>query len=147
MTDRPQRPGDDDPDKWKDYWTAEGMSWRTEQEIDADRQRYLAERRAVTPDIEKGIYPFRDGTGSIPLTRADVEWLLATHESHDVRGPVVWEDERDKPEDEQRVVWTFAAQTCEGQTCTVCRWRALSGVWMLLGSTSPRKTGRRRLSI
>jgi hypothetical protein len=33
--------------------------------------------------------------------RADIEWLLATH--GDGRGPVVWEGEKDKPDDEQRV--------------------------------------------
>ncbi|HEV2460334.1 MAG TPA: pentapeptide repeat-containing protein [Ktedonobacterales bacterium] len=73
---------------WPDYWKAQGMPWRTEPEIDADRQTYLTKRRAVTPDTEKGIYPFRDENGSIKLTRADVEWLLATHESGGMRGPV-----------------------------------------------------------
>jgi uncharacterized protein YjbI with pentapeptide repeats len=68
------------------------MPWRTEPEIDAERQRFLAERRAVAPDIEHGIYPFRDENGGITLGRADVEWLLATHESGGVRGPVNWDD-------------------------------------------------------
>ncbi len=54
--------------------------WRTEPEIDTERQRYLAERRAIAPDIEQGIYPFR----GIKLSRADVEWLLATH-AHGMR--------------------------------------------------------------
>lgn len=61
------------------------MTWRTEPEIDQERQRYLAERRAVKPDIEKGTHPFRD----IRLTRADVEWLLASQPGGvgmDVRG-------------------------------------------------------------
>ena len=80
-------------DSWKDYWTAQGMPWRTESEIDGERQRYLAERRALRPDIEQGIYPFRDENGAIKLTRADVEWLLATHESRGLRGPVDWHDE------------------------------------------------------
>ncbi len=44
-------------------------------------------RRAIVPDIEQGIYPFKD----IKLNRADVEWLLATHENG--RGPVDWSDE------------------------------------------------------
>jgi uncharacterized protein YjbI with pentapeptide repeats len=60
----------------------------TEPEIDAERQKYLAERRSIAPDIERGIYPFKE----IQLSRADVEWLLATHE--DERGPVDWSDER-----------------------------------------------------
>lgn len=82
-----QRPTTNDPGAWKTYWKAQGWPWRTEPEIDAERQKYLAERRNVKPDIEKGIYPFRD----IKLSRADVEWLLATHENG--RGPVDWSDE------------------------------------------------------
>ena len=35
----------------------------------------------------KGIYPFKD----IKLRRADVEWLLSTHDNG--RGPVNWNDE------------------------------------------------------
>jgi uncharacterized protein YjbI with pentapeptide repeats len=68
------------------------LPWRTQPEIDAERQRYLAERRAVQPDIERAIYPFKDVT----LGRADVEWLLATHESGGMRGPVDWADERQR---------------------------------------------------
>jgi uncharacterized protein YjbI with pentapeptide repeats len=79
-------------DSWPDYWKAQRMPWRTEPDIDEERQAYLAARRAVKPNIEKGIYPFRDGNGSIKLTRADVEWLLATHESRGMRGPVEWDD-------------------------------------------------------
>jgi uncharacterized protein YjbI with pentapeptide repeats len=79
-------------DSWPDYWQAHGMPWRKEPEIDEERQAYLAARRAVRPNIEKGIYPFRDENGGIKLTRADVEWLLATHESRMVRGPVEWDD-------------------------------------------------------
>lgn len=78
-------------DSWNAFWTAQGMPWRTEPEISKERQRYLAERRAVKPDIERGIYPFRDETsGGIKLARADVEWLLATHESAGITGPVEW---------------------------------------------------------
>src|ERR1700682_2576422 len=82
-----QRPTTNDPDTWRTYWETQGWPWRTEQEIDAERQKYLAERRAIVPDIEKGIYPFKD----IKLSRADVEWLLATHENG--RGPVDWSAE------------------------------------------------------
>jgi uncharacterized protein YjbI with pentapeptide repeats len=78
-----------DFNSWNAYWIAQGMPWRTEPEIDAERQRFLAERRTIQPDIEHGIYPFKD----IQLTRADVEWLLATHESGGMHGPVDWADE------------------------------------------------------
>lgn len=89
----PQRPtSNDDREGWMAYWAEQGMPWRTEPEIGEERQRYLAKRRAVTPDSERGIYPFRDENGSITLTRADVEWLLATHESDGMRGPVDWDD-------------------------------------------------------
>src|SRR5437588_8302649 len=79
-----QRPATNDPEAWKAYWKEQGQSWRTEPKIDAERQKYLAERRNIKPDIEKGIYPFKD----IKLNRADVEWLLTTHENG--RGPVDW---------------------------------------------------------
>jgi uncharacterized protein YjbI with pentapeptide repeats len=86
-----QRPAPDGYSSWNDYWTrACNQPWRTRPEIDAARQRYLDERRACPVRIEVGIYPFRDENGSIKLTRADVEWLLATHEGG--RGPVDWND-------------------------------------------------------
>jgi uncharacterized protein YjbI with pentapeptide repeats len=94
--ERPQRPTTNDRDAWKAYWAAQGMSWRTEPEIDAERQRYLDKRRAVKPDIAKGIYPFRDANGGIHLARADVEWLLAAHDSGGLRGPVDARDERQR---------------------------------------------------
>ncbi len=84
-----QRPPHDDKKAWKVYWQTQGQSWRTEPEIDAEQQAFLAERRSITPDIEQGIYPFK----GIKLSRADVEWLLATHESSGMRGPVDWKDE------------------------------------------------------
>lgn len=84
----PQRPTTNDRASWLAYWTAQGMPWRMEPEIDEERQRYLAERRAVKPDIQKGIYPFRNEAGGIKLTRADMEWLLATHDGG--QGPVDW---------------------------------------------------------
>ncbi len=79
-----QRPTTNDPGAWKAYWEAQGQEWRTEPEISIERQKYLAERRSITPDIKQGIYPFKD----IKLNRADAEWLLATHESKGIRGPV-----------------------------------------------------------
>lgn len=83
----PQRPATDDHAAWLGYWRERDQPWRTEPEINAERQDYLAKRRAIVPDIEQDIYPFKD----IKLTRADVEWLLATHENG--RGPVDWSDE------------------------------------------------------
>jgi uncharacterized protein YjbI with pentapeptide repeats len=90
---QPQHPTNDDQAAWKAFWTAQGMPWRTEPEIDENRQSYLAARRAIQPDIARGIYPFRDDTHNIKLTRADVEWLLETHESGGRTGPVDWQND------------------------------------------------------
>jgi uncharacterized protein YjbI with pentapeptide repeats len=79
-----QPPTTNDPDVWKTYWEAQGQPWRTEPEIDAARQKYLAERRTIVPNIEQGIYPFKGEK----LSRADVEWLLVTHDNS--QGPVDW---------------------------------------------------------
>lgn len=84
-----------DFETWNAYWTAQGQPWRTESEIVEERQRYLAERRKVKPNTARGIYPFK----GIELTRADVEWLLATHESDGMLGPVDW----DEPSQRKRV--------------------------------------------
>ncbi|HLX56312.1 MAG TPA: pentapeptide repeat-containing protein [Ktedonobacteraceae bacterium] len=75
------------------YWERMGQPWRTEPEIDTERQEYLARRRAIPPDIKQGIYPFKD----IKLSRADIEWLLATHDNG--RGPV---DQYDESQRERR---------------------------------------------
>lgn len=83
----PPRPLSGDRAAWVDYWQKMGQPWRTEPEIDTKRQEYLARRRDIVPNIEQGIYPYKD----ISLSRADVEWLLATHENG--RGPVDWSDE------------------------------------------------------
>ena len=72
-----QKPANDDKEAWKAHWKQQGWQWRIEPEIDAERQRFLTERRSVTADIEQSIYLFKD----IKLSRADVEWLLATHEN------------------------------------------------------------------
>jgi len=82
-----QRPANDDTEAWKAYWKAQGQPWRTEPEIDIKRQAYLTEQRAITPDIQQGLYPFKHEK----LNRADIEWLLVTHENG--RGPVDWDDE------------------------------------------------------
>lgn len=89
------KPDPNDPsERWKHYWAAvqpkEWLKvwgyWRTEPEIDAKRQAELAQFRTIVPDIERGIYPFKDI--NLKLSRADIEWLLATHENE--RGPVDW---------------------------------------------------------
>jgi uncharacterized protein YjbI with pentapeptide repeats len=85
----PQQPPTDDREAWHAYWKTQGQPWRTEPEIDALRQKELNECRAIIPDIKKGIYPFK----GMNLSRADVEWLLATHESGGMYGPVDWSDE------------------------------------------------------
>src|SRR5438067_9958274 len=69
-------------------WQALAFPWRSEPEIDNERQVYLEERRTIISDVELGIFPFKD----VKLSRADIEWLLATHE--DRRGPVDLSDER-----------------------------------------------------
>ncbi len=84
------RPVNDDKETWKTYWMTQDQPWRSEPEIDKERQEYLSERRRIKPDIEKGIYPFK----GMKLSRADVEWLLATHENG--RGPVDWSDENQR---------------------------------------------------
>ena len=61
-------------------------TWRIGPEIDFERQKFLTQRIAIQPDIQRGIYPFKD----VKLTRADIEWLLITHAKG--RGPVDWND-------------------------------------------------------
>jgi uncharacterized protein YjbI with pentapeptide repeats len=78
------------PEEWRQYWQAEGFPWRTEPEIDVNRQEELSKCRTIVPNIEQGIYPFKE----VKLSRADVEWLLATHENG--RGPVDWQDIRQR---------------------------------------------------
>lgn len=81
-----EKPPADDHSAWKVYWEAQGQPWRTESEIGKERQLFLNERRVMKRDVEQGIYPF----SGIKLTRADVEWLLSTHDNG--RGPVYWDD-------------------------------------------------------
>src|SRR5256885_17165168 len=75
-------------DAWRDYWLAQGQPWRTEPEIDFERQKYLNEHRVVMPDAKRGIYPFKDVT----LSRSDIEWLLALYEEDN--GELNWIHER-----------------------------------------------------
>jgi hypothetical protein len=75
---------------WDAHWRVHGQPWRREPEPLEERQRLLSARRAVPAEVAKNQYPF----GGITLSRADVEWLLATHE--DGRGPVDPHDERQR---------------------------------------------------
>jgi uncharacterized protein YjbI with pentapeptide repeats len=79
-------PSLDDAEGWKQYWANKSQSWRTEPEISCCRQHELSQRRLIQPESKKGVYPF----GGMQLNRADVEWLLATHENG--RGPIDWSD-------------------------------------------------------
>ena len=81
------RPGEQERGDWPAFWAKQGQPWRTEPEIDAQRQAELAARRNITPDVGLGHYPFK----GMKLHRADIEWLLATHENG--RGPVDYHDE------------------------------------------------------
>ena len=76
--------GPDDHEAWIRYWTEQGQPWRREPEIPRMRQEGLTQRRCIRVDLEQGIYPFKD----MHLSRADVEWLLATHDNE--RGPIDW---------------------------------------------------------
>src|SRR6266852_6898310 len=80
----------EDLEAWRTFWQAQGQPWRREPEISVERQKFLASRRAIPVDVAHGVYPFKGN--DIKLTRADVEWLLDTHESEGVRGPVDWND-------------------------------------------------------
>ena len=73
-----------DCDLWRDYWRNRNHPWRTEPEIDVKRQAMLNQYLTTLADSERGCYPFKD-IGS-KLSRADVEWLLASR----VDGNVDW---------------------------------------------------------
>ena len=81
---------DDAPRRYRETRT---QKWRNAPPIDAARKAELARRRETTPDVERGIYPF----GGLELSRADVEWLLATHD--DGQGPVDWHNPADRSRD------------------------------------------------
>ena len=68
-----QRPTARDSEAWRIYWGSRGQPWRTRPEIDEPRQEKLAQYLAIAPDVERGIYPFKN----IKLSRADLEWLLS----------------------------------------------------------------------
>ena len=71
---------------WPAYWTALGQPWRIEPDISPERQAVLRGCRAARIDIARGVFPF----AGVRLSRADIEWLLATHDGG--RGPVDWRD-------------------------------------------------------
>ncbi len=85
-----QHPSTPDEESWRDYWQTQGFPWRTEPEIDQERQEFLAKCRSIRSDIKNGVYPFKN----VRLSRADIEWLLVTHEEG--RGPVGWDDTRQR---------------------------------------------------
>lgn len=90
LAQQPQQEAQEDPEPvrdWEVYWKAQGQPWRQEPEIGLERQQFLSQRLEIKPDYDQQIFPFKD----IALTRADVEWLLVTHE--DGREPVEWNDE------------------------------------------------------
>lgn len=62
-------------------------AWRTEPDIDNERQHFLQQRLTLPPNVQQGIYPFKD----VRLTRADIEWLLITHQQG--QGPIVWSEQ------------------------------------------------------
>ncbi|MFI5274279.1 MAG: pentapeptide repeat-containing protein [Ktedonobacterales bacterium] len=95
MDDQLPAPAPEDHAGWRAYWTARGQPWRREPEIATKRQQVLATRRATPAVIDAGRYPFADLDPS--LCRADVEWLLATHEAG--RGPVDWRDPSQRERD------------------------------------------------
>lgn len=81
------------PGPWKKFWREQGQPWRTKKMITVKRQEQLNKRRTtVKPNIEKGKYPFK----GMKLRRADVEWLLATHEHQGLRGPIDWSDQNQR---------------------------------------------------
>jgi uncharacterized protein YjbI with pentapeptide repeats len=82
-----RHPPSSQPIDWQAYWRSQGQPWRTEPEIDSARQQELEAYRAVAPNLQPSIYPLK----GVNLSRADVEWLLATHENG--KGPVEWQDE------------------------------------------------------
>lgn len=83
----------DTQEDWPRHWRVLGQPWRREPEIPSERQTAISERRAIQTDPLRKSYPF----AQMVLTRADVEWLLATLE--DGRGPVDWDDHAQRARD------------------------------------------------
>jgi uncharacterized protein YjbI with pentapeptide repeats len=111
-----KRPAPEGYTSWPDYWKAHGMPWRTEPEIDEERQRYLAERQAITADVEKAIYPFFDAMNHthIRLDRADVEWLLPEHHRRARRSTVTDGTPRPSEQQSERAGLDLRGATLQG---------------------------------
>ena len=73
---QPQIPAIDDHDAWRIYWQTQNQSWRTEPEINTERQEELKSYLRFSPDIKGYAYPFEGKK----LHRADMEWLVAIYE-------------------------------------------------------------------
>jgi uncharacterized protein YjbI with pentapeptide repeats len=80
----PQSPG-----QWKAYWRRQEQAWRTEPEISTGRQEELKQLRTTQTENVQNRYPSKERD----LSRADIEWLLATHTSNTLIGPVDYDDE------------------------------------------------------
>ncbi len=80
------RPAQNDRAGWRAYWDALGQPWRTEPEARPERRQILAERRA------QASAGGASGFAGLKMDRTDVEWLLATHVSRGITGPVDAED-------------------------------------------------------
>lgn len=74
-----------DPRGWPN---ARRPDWCREPEIAKERQDELETLRKIKPDVKLGQYPF----AGVKLSRADVEYLLETHLSDGMTGPVNWYD-------------------------------------------------------
>lgn len=69
----PSPPSSEDRSAWAMYWQILDQPWRTEPEIEGERQVFLAKCLEVIPDVKRGTYPF----SGLKVSRADVEWLIA----------------------------------------------------------------------
>src|SRR5437660_1455817 len=48
-----QRPANNDTEAWKAYWKEQGQLWRTEPEIDVERQKYLADAELFRAHLQR----------------------------------------------------------------------------------------------
>ncbi|GCE31377.1 hypothetical protein KDA_68610 [Dictyobacter alpinus] len=74
------------PEEWSQYWQTRGFSWRTEPEIERERQAKLSQCRALIPDIERGIYPFK----GMKLSRADAARF--TYQGQTLQRKIRWHE-------------------------------------------------------
>lgn len=66
-----QSPATREREEWQAYWARHEQPWRTEPEIEVERQEELRAHLSILPDVERGVYPF----SQVKLSRADVECL------------------------------------------------------------------------